>query len=133
MSAKRQQKILLVDDMAIVIEIIKSYLNDLSDDFHYVITDNGRDACKLALSEQPDLIIMDWEMPKMTGIEALEILKKHQRTAHIPVVILSGFSDELSIQRVMDLGAEFTLAKPIVDRDLKEKVTDLLSIGIKSL
>ncbi len=126
----KKLKILLVDDMEIIIEIIKCYLNNFSSDLSFVTANNGRDACKLALHEQPDLIIMDWEMPKMTGLDALQVLKKNTKTSSIPVIILSGFSDKLSTQKVLDLGAVATLVKPISEDQLNAIVAEILSIEV---
>jgi adenylate cyclase len=57
-------KILIADDMQIISELIASLLEDLDEDIEYIFASNGKEACKMAKSDMPDLIIMDWEMPR---------------------------------------------------------------------
>ncbi len=126
---KEATKILLVDDMSIIIDIIISHLNEMGQDFIYLKANNGRDACKLAVQSNPDLIIMDWEMPKMTGIDALCLLKKNERTKDIPVIISSGFSDAKNVRQALETGAVDYIRKPIDPIELIARVRSVLALN----
>jgi len=75
-------------------------------------------AINLAHEQQPDVILMDVNMPEKTGIEACADLKNHPNTAHIPVIIYSGMGLLEAKQMAMDAGAVMYLKKPILPRDL---------------
>ncbi len=128
-------KILLVDDMSIIMDIIISHLDKMCQNFTYLKASNGRDACKIAIQHNPDLIIMDWEMPKMTGIDALNLLKKNDRTKDIPVIISSGFSDAKNVKQALDSGAIDYIRKPIDPIELIARVRSVLALNssIKAL
>ena len=122
-------KILIVDDMSIIIDIIISHLDEMGQNFIYLKASNGRDACKIALQSNPDLIIMDWEMPKMTGIDALSLLKKKEQTKNIPVIISSGFSDAENVRQALETGAIDYIRKPIDPIELIARVRSVLALS----
>lgn len=72
---------------------------------------DGEEGVQKAKSEPVDLILLDMLMPKLSGIETLEILKSDDRTRHIPVVMLSNSSLDADIQRTKELGAAGYLIK----------------------
>jgi CheY-like chemotaxis protein len=90
----------------------------------------------MASIERPDLVLMDYNMPVMDGVEACRQLNDMEDTAHIPVIIYTGaFSggsapDSLKSQ-AFDAGAVEFLVKPIMPNDLKSKVEDVYKRGKK--
>ena len=87
---------------------------------------NGADAVTTAKAEQPDLILMDVRMPRMTGYEACQAMKADPATAAIPVAILSAKGQESEIRDGLDAGASEYLLKPFSPMELTEKVAELL-------
>lgn len=86
-------KIMIVDDENENRRVLKDYLKYLPHEFlplEISIGFHGKDACDDAPKKQPDLILMDWEMPVMTGIEALRILKDNPETVDIPIIMVTG-------------------------------------------
>jgi two-component system, chemotaxis family, chemotaxis protein CheY len=73
--------------------------------FAVITANDGEEGLQKAQDEPFDLILMDMLMPKLSGLEALEALKKDDRTRGIPVVILSNSSLDTDMQRAMELGA----------------------------
>ncbi|MFT3740336.1 MAG: adenylate/guanylate cyclase domain-containing protein [Breznakibacter sp.] len=122
-------KILIADDMQIIAELIASLLEGLSDDIEYLFATNGKEACKLALNESPDLIIMDWEMPEMNGIDALTRIKRNELTQDIPILISSAFSDSESIYKALQAGAIDYIRKPIDSVELIARVRSALTLS----
>jgi len=87
---------------------------------------NGEDAIDQAEREQPDLILLDVRMPKLTGYEACEQLKARETTRHIPVVFLSALSQEAEIRYGLGLGGEEYIIKPFAPDELYHRVTAIL-------
>ena len=79
--------------------------------FAVVTANDGEEGLQKAQAESFDLILMDMLMPKLSGLEALEALKKDERTRGIPVVILSNSSLDTDMQRAMELGAAGYMVK----------------------
>jgi len=87
---------------------------------------NGAEALETARVVQPDLILMDVRMPRMTGYEACQAMKADPTTADIPVVFLSAKGQETEIRTGLDAGASDYLLKPFAPMELVEKVAQLL-------
>jgi len=84
---------------------------------------DGEEGLRLAQAEHPDLILLDMLMPRLSGMQTLEALKKGPGTRGIPVVILSNSSLEADMQKAQDLGAVGYLIKASLSlRELGDKV-----------
>lgn len=79
---------------------------------------NGREGVERARVETPDLVICDITMPEMNGHRVLETLRGETRTAHLPFVFLTGWSERDDIRTGMNLGADDYLVKPVVAAEL---------------
>lgn len=104
-------KILVVDDNESIRKVVKRYLtaNGLS----VIITDNGSEGLLLVREAQPDLILVDAEMPGLDGHAVCRVLRKEAATQHIPVIIMSGAKiDDKDILAGFDGGADDYLIKP---------------------
>ncbi len=88
---------------------------------------NGLDAVQQATELVPDLILMDVRMPKMTGYEACEALKRQENTRDIPIVFLSAKGQEMEVNTGMELGAEEYFLKPFAPDELIERVNAILT------
>ncbi len=104
-------KILIVDDDPNNMELIYDFLEDKTHELLWA--PNGFRAVELALLEQPDLIIMDWQMPVMDGIEAIHVLKENETTKNIAIIMTTGvmMSPE-NTKTALDTGAVDFLKKP---------------------
>jgi DNA-binding response OmpR family regulator len=88
---------------------------------------NGEQAVEKAEKEQPDLILLDVRMPKMTGYDACKKLKSQDSTKHIPIVFLSARGQDSEIQYGRELGAEEYIIKPFAPDALQERVKAILA------
>lgn len=88
---------------------------------------NGEEAVELAPKVNPDLILMDVRMPRMTGYEACKILKADSDLKDIPVVFLSAKGQENEIQQGLASGAEDYLLKPFAPDQLTSRVKMILA------
>lgn len=88
---------------------------------------NGEEAVDMAPKVNPDLILMDVRMPRMTGYEACKAMKANPDLKDIPVVFLSAKGQENEIQQGLDAGAEDYLLKPFAPDKLTESVKTILA------
>ena len=88
---------------------------------------NGAEAVEMAPKENPDLILMDVRMPRMTGYEACKVMKSDPKLKDIPIVFLSAKGQESEIQTGLEVGAEEYLLKPFAPDQLTDRVKSILS------
>lgn len=118
-------KVLLVDDEPLNLKLYEKMLKE--HDFQISKATNGIECLEKAQENFPDLIIMDWNMPVMHGIEALEILKKNPETNDIPVIMVTGvMTSPEDLAYAMTLGANDFLKKPFDKQELNARVKNIL-------
>ena len=88
---------------------------------------NGEEAVELATRVNPDLILMDVRMPRMTGYEACKVMKANPDLKDIPVVFLTARGQETEIQQGLEAGAEEYLLKPFAPDQLTNRVKAILA------
>ena len=122
-------KILLADDQPHNLIILKRYLLHTGKEHITIEAKNGREACDLAYQENPDLIIMDWEMPEMDGIEAIRELKSKSQTLLIPIIMATAHDSSEHVKQAMDEGAMDYIIKPSNKVELSARVNSALRIS----
>ncbi len=126
-------KILLVDDDPL---LVRMYQKKLEIDGNTVETgSDGQEAYEKAKSFQPDLILLDVMMPRVTGLEALGKLKADELTKKIPVVLLTNVSgSQDDTDRGLELGATTYMIKSnYTPKEVVEKVKELLSASVHEI
>lgn len=114
-------KILIVDDLPDMRMIMSLSLKRIG--WEIIEGVDGQEAVELAQAELPDLILMDYNMPRMDGIAACRALKEAAQTQHIPILLYSGaFSEDLKDDAI-GAGASAFLSKPILPNELRDIVT----------
>ena len=125
-----QPKILVVDDEQANLKTIFTILKSLEEPFRILTATNGADACRIAELEQPDLIIMDWEMPEMNGIEATLELRRREKTRDIPVIIATGkMTEPTHLKTALAAGAHDYVRKPIEPMELLARIDSALRLS----
>lgn len=114
-------RLLLVDDDLDVADMYAMQLTALG--FHVTRAHSGTEAIIRAGSDAPDLIYLDLGLPEMHGLDVLEQLRASPRTASIPVVILTNYSEPELVARGRDLGAHDYLIKAHTPPALLAKAT----------
>ena len=95
--------------------------------FEVLLASNGAEAVALAPASNPDLILMDVRMPRMTGYQACEALKQMPETKDIPVIFLSAKGQESEIQEGLEVGALEYILKPFAPDELIQRVRSILA------
>jgi CheY-like chemotaxis protein len=117
-------RILVAEDERDIRELIGFTLRYAG--FEVELATNGEEAVEKAPQVQPDLIMLDVRMPRMTGYEACRILKEDPATAEIPIVFLSAKGQEVEIEQGLASGALEYIVKPFAPDDLASQVRDIL-------
>lgn len=103
-------KVLIADDEANIRNILDFTLH--AEGFTVIGASNGNEAFKLALREQPDIVILDVMMPDTDGIEACRRIKSDERTSRLPVILLTARSSSDDRRRGREAGADAYITKP---------------------
>ncbi|MCA9964401.1 MAG: response regulator [Anaerolineales bacterium] len=116
--------ILVVDDEPLLRRLLRSMLE--RGGFQVDEAQDGLDALAKIQTKVPDLLIVDYMMPKMDGPDTCRAVRCHEQAAHVPVIMLSARTDDRSAQHSLDAGATLCLQKPLGFRDLVGSVERLL-------
>jgi two-component system, chemotaxis family, response regulator WspR len=127
---KEEFTILVVDDQLTNIKLIIGMLKKTGELYKLEQALDGRSALRIAEMKGPDLIIMDWEMPKLSGIETIKLLKENERTRNIPVIMATGvMTSSENLRKAMNAGAVDYIRKPIDHVELSARVHSALLLG----
>lgn len=121
-------KVLVVDDAGIMRRIIGRCATELGCEF--LEAENGKQALDVLAANpgQIALIFLDWNMPVMTGFEALQQLKNNPATRNIPVVMATTESGKADILKAISAGASAYIVKPFQKETLVAKIREILAL-----
>jgi DNA-binding response OmpR family regulator len=114
--------VLIVDDDWMNRELLQAHLSE----YTCVTAPNGEKALEIALSQRPDLILLDLRLPGMSGYEVCTRLRAAPETERIPVLVISALDDDFSRQRAVDSGVDDFLARPFDGLTLHTRARALL-------
>ncbi len=118
--------ILVVDDNLQNLELLQAYLEDLSCEVISAV--DGVEAMQAVAQHNPDLILLDIMMPKMSGFDVCRRLKEDEATCDIPVVMVTALNELGDIERAVAAGTDDFLSKPINKLELLTRVKSLLRV-----
>jgi CheY-like chemotaxis protein len=124
-SHRRVPLVMIADDNQDAREMYEQYL--ALHGYRVVTADDGVDAVQRARTCHPDIILMDLQMPRLDGWEAIRQLKSHPQTASIPVVAVSAHAYEAARSKARSAGADACLTKPCLPPQVVMMVRALLS------
>ena len=116
--------ILIADDEPNQLELMSFNLSNAG--YSVIKATNGKEAIELIENHSPDLIILDWMMPKMSGIDVCRVLRSRSETKQIPIIILSARSEDSDKSLGLDTGADDYISKPFSPKELISRVKALL-------
>jgi two-component system cell cycle response regulator len=122
----RRDEILIVDDNVQNAELLEAYLVDLGANVR--IASDGLEALEQVARCKPDIILLDIMMPRMSGFEVCQRLKKDEQTRSIPIVIVTALNEIGDVERGVDCGADDFLSKPVNKLELLTRVKSLLRV-----
>ncbi|RJP70742.1 MAG: response regulator [Candidatus Abyssobacteria bacterium SURF_17] len=131
-SQKRSPKnprILVVDSDTVMAELMRSYLGD-EKGYEVLIAETGASGIRAALEQLPDLILVDFRLADMSGLEMHDRLRQNPATKEIPVIYVSSFLTLRTIEKATDKGARGFISKPFTLSEIYTKVATILSSSI---
>ncbi len=118
------KKILVADDEIHIVRVLVIKLQN--NGYEVVSAENGQQAFELAQKEKPDIIVTDYQMPIMTGLEFIEKLRETDETKDIPVIMLTARSFAIEQEQQQTLRISKCLSKPFSPKELLSTVESVL-------
>lgn len=109
-------KVLIADDNAINRELLMEYLDFPGVEFF--MAENGKEAVSLCKKNRPDIILIDIKMPVMSGYDAIQIIKGDENLKSIPIIAITAYAMNESLERIKDCGCDSILKKPLSRKEL---------------
>ena len=120
------QRVLVVEDDADVVRVVVAYLK--RDGFEVAVEVDGEAGLRAATADPPDLVVLDWMLPRLDGRSVLERLR---RTSRVPVILLTARSEETDRVLGLELGADDYVTKPFSPRELVARVRAVLRRNVR--
>jgi CheY-like chemotaxis protein len=118
------RKVLVVDDEIHIVHVVAIKLRN--NGYEPITAGNGEEAYELACRERPDIIIADYMMPVMSGLELLEKLRSNEKTEKIPFVLLTARNFAIEDSRQQELKISQCITKPFSPKELLRIIEDIL-------
>ena len=119
------QKILLVDDSSTTLLIEEMVLSEHTQ-YELVLARDGEEAVEKAISEQPNLILMDVVMPRMNGFDACREMRRHEALRKVPIIMVTSRGESYNVEQGFESGCNDYVTKPIDGAELVEIVNGYL-------
>lgn len=119
------KKILVVDDEVHIRKVVAIKLKN--NGFEIVTAEDGLEGYEQAISEQPDMIISDFQMPNMSGSEMVEKLRQNEQTKDIPVIMLTARGFAIDQQQKQSLNIAEFLSKPFSPKELLKTIEEIFA------
>lgn len=117
-------KILIVEDNPRNMRLMELLLK--GNGYTLLKATDGKEAMEVAVSEHPDLILMDVQLPRLSGLEATRQLRQMPAFSRVPILAITAYAMGGDREKFMDAGFDAYLSKPINTRELREMIAELL-------
>ena len=118
------KKVLVVDDEIHIVHVVAIKLRN--NGFEVITAANGAEAFELTCDEKPDIVVTDFQMPVMTGLELVEKIRQNEETKDIPVILLTARNFAIEDKQKEDLQICDCLSKPFSPKELLRSIQDVL-------
>lgn len=120
-------KILVVDDSRIMRTIVKnSILKYEKENYEFLEASNGLDALDVIKKEYVDLLLLDWNMPQLNGVDLVKELRADNRYINLPIIMITSEAAKYNVIEAVKAGVNDYLIKPVNDIRLMEKIEQVL-------
>jgi len=121
-----KNKILIADDNQANCELLEAYLAGIDCDIEFAA--DGKETLEKVASFQPDLILLDVMMPKLSGFEVCKKIKDNPSTRTIMVLMVTALNERGDIERGVEAGTDDFLSKPVIKIELLKRVANMLKL-----
>jgi two-component system chemotaxis response regulator CheY len=119
--------VLIVDDSRIMRNTVRTILSDMRTDCYFVDASNGQEALERLSMSQIDLVLLDWNMPKLSGLEFLKQVRSMEKYKNLPIVMVTSEMAKLNVIEALRNGATDYVTKPVNPQSFKEKLAKVLN------
>ncbi len=123
------KKVIVVDDSSVMRQIIKNNLKQLGfEQSNLVDAEDGEQALRKISEDAIDLVISDWNMPKMTGIDFLKAIRSDGALKELPFLMVTSEADKEKIMEAVQAGVNQYIVKPFNATQLEEKINEIFPV-----
>lgn len=126
MAEKRASRILIADDNEANRELLEAYLSELRCDHEVAVASDGQETLEQVEQFQPDIVLLDVMMPKLSGFEVCRKLKQDDKTRRILILMVTALNELGDIERAVEAGTDDFLSKPVQKPELIKRVENML-------
>jgi len=123
-----EKTILVADDESHILNVVSLKLRNAG--FRVITAGDGQEALDIAIQEKPDLLITDYHMPRLSGLQLCRRMRQNQATILIPAIMLTARGYHLEAKDTAESGIRILLSKPFSPRHLLSTVNEILLIGV---
>ena len=117
--------ILVVDDSRIMRNIVKNTFSLLKIPCHFLEASNGKDALQMLMNHKTDLILLDWNMPQLSGIDFLKMVRAAEEYKKLPIIMVTSEAARYNVIEALKLGATDYIIKPVNEKNFIEKISKI--------
>jgi two-component system chemotaxis response regulator CheY len=120
--------VLIVDDSRFMRNVVKSYFTEMNIPCVYLDAGDGKEAMKQLKAQKVDLILLDWNMPRMSGIDFLKEVRAMEQYKDLPIVMVTSESAKFNVIEAAKSGATDYILKPIDGVVFREKMKEIFDL-----
>ncbi|MCL2129128.1 MAG: response regulator [Treponema sp.] len=118
--------VMVVDDSKIMRNIVKNYFEQIKVPVHFLEAGDGREAIQLLLNNNVDLVLLDWNMPALSGIDFLKKVRAMDKYSEIPIIMVTSEASKLNVIEAVKEGATAYITKPINEKSFIDKLSKIM-------
>ena len=118
--------VFVVDDSRIMRNIVKNYFSEQKIPCQYLEAEDGNTAIEMLAKHPVDLVLLDWNMPKLSGIDFLKKVRAMKKYAKLPIIMVTSESARYNVIEALKMGATDYIIKPINGKLFAEKISKLI-------
>ena len=115
--------VLVVDDSRIMRNIVKNYFSELNIPCQYIEAMDGSEALDALMKQPVNLVLLDWNMPKLSGIDFLKKVRAIDKFKKLPIIMVTSEAAKYNVIEALKMGATDYIIKPINGKLFKEKIS----------
>ena len=119
-----KKTILIAEDNVMLLELMKARIESLG--YNVIVAENGKEGAFKAMSEKPDLMLIDIMMPELDGLEMIKIVRANSDLKKVPIIVVSALGRNEDIEKAIKVGADDYVIKPYNASNLARKIANLL-------
>jgi two-component system chemotaxis response regulator CheY len=117
--------ILVVDDSRIMRNIVKNTFSLLKIPCQFLEASNGKEALQILMSHKTDLVLLDWNMPQLSGIDFLKMVRSTEEYKKLPIIMVTSEAARYNVIEALKLGATDYIIKPVNEKNFIEKISKI--------